>query len=52
MYKMLYRSITQAITILQEAQQATEELYISSAEPTIKIFSLSSDYKNKDNDCD
>ena len=51
MYKILYRSITQAITILQEAQQATEEIYISSEEPVLKILLLPNNNENKDNDC-
>jgi len=32
MYKVLFRSMTQAITILQEAQQYAEKIYISSDE--------------------
>ena len=32
MYKKLFNSQTQAIAILQEAQQATEEMFISGEE--------------------
>ena len=32
MYKILFRSMTQAITILQEAQRDAEKIYISSDE--------------------
>ncbi len=32
MYKELFNALTEAIEILQKAQQAAEELYISSAE--------------------
>ena len=38
MYQRLFRSQTKAIAILQEAQQATEEMYISSPDPQIKIL--------------
>jgi len=38
MYKKLFNSQTQAITILQEAQQATEEMYISASEPDIRLL--------------
>lgn len=38
MYKRLFRSQTEAITILQKAQQDTEEMYISSPEPDIRVL--------------
>ena len=38
MYQKLFRSMTKAITILQEAQQATEEMYISSAPADIRVI--------------
>lgn len=38
MYKTLFNAMTQAISILQEAQKATEEMYISSKPPDIKVI--------------
>ena len=38
MYKTLFQSQTQAIEILQKAQQDTEEMYISAPEPELRIF--------------
>ena len=38
MYKRLFRSKTEAIAILQKAQQDTEEMYISSPEPDIRVL--------------
>lgn len=38
MYQTLFRSMTKAITILQEAQQVTEEMYISSAPTNIRVI--------------
>lgn len=38
MYKTLFQSQTKAIEILQEAQKQTEEMYVLSPEPDIKIF--------------
>lgn len=40
MYLTLFRSITKVITILQEAQQQTEEMYISEQPPDIKIVDI------------
>lgn len=40
MYVRLFQSQTKAIRILQEAQQATEEMYISAELPDIKLFTL------------
>ena len=34
MYKTLFNAMTKAITILQEAQQQAEEIYIGSEEET------------------
>lgn len=48
MYKVLFRSITQAIEILQKAQQATEEIYISSKNPIITILPPNGVNENKD----
>lgn len=38
MYKRLFQSQTQAIEILQKAQQDTEEMYISAPEPSITVL--------------
>lgn len=38
MYKRLFQSVTQAIEILQKAQQDTEEMYISAPEPEIRVL--------------
>ena len=38
MYKRLFRSQTEAIAILQKAQQDAEEMYISSPEPDIRVL--------------
>lgn len=38
MYQTLFRSMTKAITILQEAQQQTEETYISSERTDIRVM--------------
>ncbi len=38
MYQKLFRSMTKAIAILQEAQQATEIMYISAEPPNIRVL--------------
>ena len=38
MYKTLFQAQTQAIEILQKAQQDTEEIYISSRDPEIRVL--------------
>lgn len=38
MYRRLFNSQTDAIRILQKAQQETEEMYLSSQEPDIRIL--------------
>jgi len=38
MYATLFNAITDAIEILQAAQQATEELYISARQPNITLL--------------
>ena len=38
MYRKLFNSQTQAIEILQKAQQATEEMYLSAPEPDIRLL--------------
>ncbi|MDL2272953.1 hypothetical protein LJC34_00115 [Oscillospiraceae bacterium OttesenSCG-928-G22] len=37
MYKKLFNSQTDAIRILQEAQKATEEMYMSAADPELSV---------------
>ena len=41
MYLTLFRSTTQAINLLQEAQRQTEEMYISADPPDIRVINLS-----------
>ena len=38
MYTTLFNAVTDAITILQDAQQLTEEQYVESGEPTITVI--------------
>ncbi len=38
MYRKLFNSQTQAIELLQKAQQDTEEMYMSAPEPDIRFF--------------
>jgi hypothetical protein len=38
MYKRLWGSATDAIEILQKAQQDTEEMYMASPEPDIRVL--------------
>jgi len=38
MYHVIFRACTKAIDILQTAQQETEEIYISSPEPSLTIL--------------
>lgn len=38
MYGILFRAQTKAISLLQEAQQLTEELYISAEEPQVILL--------------
>lgn len=45
MYRVLFRSQTKAITLLQEAQRQTEELYISACEPKIVLLEPKEDDK-------
>jgi len=48
MYRTLFYFITKAIAILQEAQQQTEEMYISDTGPVIIILFLGGDEAAKD----
>ncbi len=43
MYVTLFRSQTKAIDLLQKAQQETEDMYIESDEPEIKILPIRKD---------
>ena len=38
MYRRLFNSQTDAITILQKAQQETEEIYATSPEPDVRVL--------------
>lgn len=38
MYQTLFRAATQAITVLQQAQQQTEDMYISAEPPDIRAL--------------
>ena len=38
MYVTLFRKVTKAIDLLQDAQLATEEIYISSDQPVIQLI--------------
>ena len=38
MYKKLFNSQTDAIALLQKAQQETEEMYMSSPDPDIRVL--------------
>lgn len=48
MYAILFRAMSKAITTMQEAQQQTEEIYISNDEPIIKILPANASDKNED----
>lgn len=47
MYRALYRSQTKAIEILQKAQQATEDMYISAQETNIVILDAAAHEENR-----
>ena len=40
MYQTLFCSMTRAITIMQQAQQTTEEIYLSAEPPDIRILNI------------
>ena len=48
MYKRLFQSQTKAIRILQEAQQDTEEMYISAPDPEIRVLDIKKQADNAD----
>lgn len=47
MYVTLFRGVTAAINELQEAQQRTEEMYISSAPTNIRVIDTDSTKDDK-----
>lgn len=49
MYKVLFRAITQVVETLQEAQQQTEEMYITDEKPIITILPLNGGDESNDN---
>lgn len=40
MYTKLFQSQTKAIHLLQEAQKATEDMFIEAEEPSIRLLSM------------
>ena len=40
MYRLLFRSVTQAITILQEAQQSTEDMFVSAEPVNVRLLGI------------
>ena len=50
MYKTLFQSQTKAISILQEAQQTTEEMYISAPDPDIRVLEPKKPEKEADHE--
>lgn len=50
MYLNLFRAQTRAITILQEAQQLTEEIYIQSEPADIRLITDIAEADNKTGD--
>ena len=50
MYKRLFQSQTQAIEILQTAQQDTEEMYISAPDPVIRMVDAKKNDEKDDPD--
>ncbi len=50
MYKVLFRAQTRAIELLQQAQQAAEEIYIASQEPDIRSFPTFSAFRHSGQD--
>lgn len=50
MYRRLFNSQTDAITLLQQAQRDTEEMYVSSSEPELYVLdsNMSDDDSNSD----
>lgn len=40
MYLKLFNALTAAISVLQKAQQETEEMYVSASEPDIRVLDI------------
>ena len=49
MYKVLFNSVSDAIEILQKAQQTTEEMYISTPDPDIWVLDTNKQVDDSDN---
>jgi hypothetical protein len=47
MYRKLFNSQTQAIEILQKAQQDTEEMYVSAPDPDIQVLDTGKQNNNE-----
>ena len=50
MYRVLFRAMTKVIDIMQEAQRATEEMYISVDDTIITLLPLTGGGDNEDGD--
>ena len=50
MYRVLFRAMTKAIRVMQEAQLAAEEIYISNVEPIIAVLPRADGSENEDGD--
>ena len=50
MYKRLFRSTTDAISILQKAQQDSEEIFISTTETILRVFDAPAATESEDGD--
>ena len=50
MYKRLFNSQTDAITLLQEAQRETEEMFITAPDPDIRVFEPKKEADHEDTD--
>lgn len=51
MYALLFNAVTDAVQMLQQAQQQTEEIYISGDDPIIRIMPQNGCAENEDSDC-
>ena len=49
MYRKLFNAQTDAIRILQKAQQEAEEMYISAPDPVLRVLELSDNPDDADN---
>jgi hypothetical protein len=48
MYTKLFRAVTKSITLLQEAQRETEEIFISADEPNIVVLPVDDNGEDDD----